>query len=90
MVAWPLPIGVTVTVPLKGPAVAGNWPGLTVTEILPVGGFPVNCPFPGLLTVNQGLPSFVACETEKAVILGLLLWIITDCVDATVLPGANE
>src|SRR5258708_10197600 len=47
VVAWPLPPrGVSVTVPLKGPAVEASWAGLPVTVILPVVGVPVNCRFP--------------------------------------------
>jgi len=76
---------VSVMVPEKGPGwPAGNWPGLTVTEIPPIGRFPV------IPAVNHGEPSFVDVLVVKLVTLELLLVIVTGRDDGTVLPGAKE
>ena len=80
VVTCPPPGGASVIVAEKGPGPEGSCAGLTVTMMLPWGGFPVNCPFPGSATVNQATLSF---ETMKLVIPGLLLTIITVWVAAT-------
>jgi hypothetical protein len=78
-----------VTVPVNDVPVVGRLPGLTVTEIEPVGGFPVNNPLLGFDTVIHWPPSVVDAATVKLVTEELLLIMVTFWDDGTVLPGAN-